>query len=418
MEEKNKGKKKKQSRLEELIPDEQKRQQVLSRLYKGDPILGDGGIFTDMLQSMVNAALEGELDEKLNQKPFDDANRRNGHTSKIVRSPAGPLSIQTPRDRSGTHDPILIKKWERELGTGIDEIILSLYARGHSVEDVRHQLHHLYGLQVSAGVISAVTERVWTEIIEWQQRPLYSCYPVVYLDAIHYKVREAGHVISKAIYTCYGINAEGRRDILGLYLNESEGSRQWGLILEDLKKRGVEDVFFFCIDGLTGFLDVIEQVYPKAIVQRCIVHMIRSSTRFVSDKDRKKVCSDLRKIYTAANREQAEVALEAFGQVWDKKYKEVRPKWEKEWNDLMAFMDYGEHIRRMIYTTNPVESLHRILRKITKSKGAWSNDKGLIKQLYLAIKYNEKSWKRKAFNWTAIQREMLDKFGDRYEKHL
>lgn len=418
MEEKNKGKKKKASSLEELIPDEDKRNQVLSRLYKGEPILGEGGIFTEMLQSMVNAALEGELDEKLNQRSFGDTNRRNGHTKKTVRSQAGPLSIKTPRDRSGSHDPVLIKKWERELGTGIDEVILSLYARGHSVEDVRHQLQHLYGLQVSAGVISAVTERVWAEIVEWQQRPLYSCYPIVYLDAIHYKIREAGHVISKAIYTCYGVNTEGKRDILGLYLNESEGSRNWGLILEDLKKRGVEDVFFFCIDGLTGFLDVIEQVYPQAIVQRCIVHMVRSSTRFVSDKDRKKVCADLRKVYTAANRQQAETALEAFGQTWDKKYKEVRPKWEKDWDDLMAFMDYGAHIRRMIYTTNPVESLHRILRKITKSKGAWSNDKGLIKQLYLALKYNEKSWKRKAFNWTAIQRELLDKFGDRYEKHL
>ncbi len=418
MKEKAKLKKLKPPRLEDIIPDEQRRQEVISRLYKGDPILGDGGIFTDMLQSMVNAALEGELDEKLNQRPSGDANRRNGHTNKVVRSPAGPLSIQTPRDRNGTHDPILIKKWERELGTGVDEIILSLYARGHSVEDVRHQLQHLYGLEVSAGVISAVTERVWTEIIEWQQRPLYSCYPIVYLDAIHYKIREAGHVISKAIYTCYGVNAHGQRDILGLYLNETEGARQWGLILEDLKKRGAEDIFFFCVDGLTGFLDVIEHVYPKAIVQRCVVHMIRSSTRFVSDKDIKKLCADLRKIYTAANRQQAEVALEAFGQIWDKKYKEVRPKWEKDWNELMSFMDYGENIRRMIYTTNPVESLHRIMRKITKSKGAWSNDKGLIKQLYLALKYNEKSWNRTAFHWAAIQRELLEKFGDRYEKHL
>src|SRR5690606_19421301 len=223
-----------------------------------------------------------------------------------------PLSIQTPRDRHGTHEPILIKKWERELGTGVDEIILSLYARGHSVEDVRHQLQHLYGLEVSAGVISAVTDRVWTEIIEWQQRPLYSCYPIVYLDAIHYKIREAGHVISKAIYTCYGVNAHGQRDILGLYLNETEGARQWGLILEDLKRRGAEDIFFFCVDGLTGFLDVIEHVYPHAIVQRCVVHMIRSSTRFVSDKDIKNLCADLRKVYTSANRQQAEVALEAF----------------------------------------------------------------------------------------------------------
>lgn len=414
----SKKKKEKAPRMEDLIPDEGRRKEVLSRLYQGDPILGDGGIFTDMLQSMVNAALEGELDHSLKEKSPGDNNRRNGHTPKVVRSTAGPLTIRTPRDRNGDHDPILIKKWERELGTGIDEIILSLYARGQSVEDVRHQLRQLYGLEVSAGIISSVTERVWEEIIEWQQRPLFSCYAIVYLDAIHYKVREAGQVISKAIYTCYGINVEGQRDILGLYLHESEGSRQWGLILEDLNRRGVEDVFFFCVDGLTGFTEVIEQIYPRSIVQRCIVHMIRTSTRFVSDKDIKKVCSDLRKIYTAANRQQAETALEAFGQTWDKKYKEIRPKWEKNWEELMAFMDYGKHIRRMIYTTNPVEALHRIMRKVTKSKGAWSNDKGLIKQLYLSLKYNEKSWKRKAFHWTAIQRELLDKFGERYEKHL
>lgn len=420
MEKDKRSKKKKQRppRIEELIPDESKRKEVLSRLYKGDPILGDGGIFTDMLQSMVNAALEGELDHNLKEKPPSENNRRNGHIPKVVRSSAGPLTIRTPRDRNGDHDPILIKKWERELGSGIDEIILSLYARGQSVEDVRYQLRQLYGLEVSAGVISSVTERIWEEIIEWQQRPLFSCYVTVYLDAIHYKVREAGQVISKAIYTCYGINVEGHRDILGLYLQESEGARQWGLILEDLKRRGVDDVFFFCVDGLTGFTEVIEQVYPQSIVQRCIVHMIRTSTRFVSDRDIKKVCSDLRKIYTAANRQQAEIALEAFGQKWDNKYKEIRPKWEKNWEDLMAFMDYAEHIRRMIYTTNPVEALHRIMRKVTKSKGAWSNDKGLIKQLYLSLKYNQKSWKRKAFHWTAIQRELIDKFGNRYEKHL
>jgi len=405
-------------RMEELIPDEVKRKEVLSRLYKGDPILGDGGIFTDMLQSMVNAALEGELEHNLREKLPGDNNRRNGHTPKVVRSTAGPLTIRTPRDRNGDHNPILIKKWERELGSGIDEIILSLYARGQSVEDVRYQLRQLYGLEVSAGMISSVTERVWEEIIDWQQRPLFSCYAVIYLDAIHYKVREAGQVISKAIYTCYGVNVEGHRDILGLYLHETEGSRQWGLILEDLKRRGVEDVFFFCVDGLTGFTEVIEQVYPQSIVQRCIVHMIRTTTRFVGDKDLKKVCSDLRKIYTAANRQQAETALEAFGEKWDGKYKEIRPKWEKNWEELMAFMDYGEHIRRMIYTTNPVEALHRIMRKVTKSKGAWSNDKGLIKQLYLSLKYNEKSWKRKAFHWTAIQRELINKFGERYEKHL
>lgn len=405
--------------MEDLIPDEAKRKEVLSRLYKGDPILGGGGIFTDMLQAFVNAALEGELDESLKEdKGQGDVNRRNGHTHKIVRSNAGPIEVRTPRDRLGSHEPILIKKWERELGTGIDDIIISLYARGQSIEDIRFQLQTLYGLDISAGVISSVTDRVWSEILEWQQRPLAPCYPIVYLDAIHYKVREAGQINTKAVYTCYGVNADGQRDMLGLYLNDSEGARHWGLILEDIKQRGVEEVFFFCVDGLSGFKDVIEQIYPQSIVQRCIVHMIRNSTRFVSDKDIKAVCADLRKIYTAANRQQAELALENFGQIWDKKYKEIRQKWEANWAELMAFMDYGHNIRRMIYTTNPVEALHRVMRKITKSKGAWSNDKALLKQLYLALKYNEKSWKRKAFSWVSIQRELTDKHGERFEKYL
>jgi len=414
-----KKKRKQKPRMEDLIPDEAKRKEVLSRLYKGDPILGDGGIFTDMLQAFVNAALEGELDESLKEdKGQGDTNRRNGHTHKIVRSNAGPIEVHTPRDRFGSHEPILIKKWERELGTGIDDIIISLYARGQSIEDIRFQLQSLYGLDISAGVISSVTDRVWSEILEWQQRPLAPCYPIVYLDAIHYKVRDAGQITTKAVYTCYGVNADGQRDILGLYLNDSEGARHWGLILEDIKQRGVEEVFFFCIDGLAGFKDVIEQIYPQSIVQRCIVHMIRNSTRFVSDKDRKAVCADLRKIYTAADRQQAELALENFGQNWDKKYKEIRQKWEANWTELMAFMDYGHNIRRMIYTTNPVEALHRVMRKITKSKGAWSNDKALLKQLYLALKYNEKSWKRKAFSWVSIQRELTDKYGERFEKYL
>ena len=406
-------------RLEDLIPDENKRAEVMSRLYKGDPIVGEGGIFTDMLQAFVNAALEGEMDHTLNEdKLVNNANRRNGHTHKTVKSRVGPLDVHTPRDRRGEHEPILVKKWDRDLGTGLDDIILSLYARGQSVEDVRYQLRELYGVEVSSGAISAVTDRVWSEILEWQQRPLSPCYPIVYLDAIFYKVREDGMIISKAVYTAYGITVDGMRDILGLYLNESEGSRQWGLILEDIKRRGVEDVFFFCIDGLTGFQNVIEQVYPMSLIQRCIVHMIRYSTRFVNLKDGKALCSDLRNVYTAADRQQAAIALTVFGTQWDSKYKEIRPKWEENWEELMAYMDYKQNIRRMIYTTNPVEALHRVMRKVTKSKGAWSNDKGLLKQLYLALMHNQKSWHMTAFGWTSIQKDLVDHFGSRYEKYL
>lgn len=328
------------------------------------------------------------------------------------------MAIRTPRDREGAHSPKLIKKWERELGTGLDEIILSLYARGQSVEDVRYHLQQIYGVELSAGAISAVTDQVWNEIVDWQQRPLSGCYPIVYLDAIVYKVREDGRVINKAIYTIYGVNADGEREILGLYLNETEGARQWGLILEDLKRRGVEEVFFFCVDGLSGFKEVIQTVFPRSIVQRCVVHMIRSSTRFVSDKDIKKLCADLRKVYTAANREQAGLALVAFGENWDSKYKEVRQKWEENWEELMAFMDYQSDIRRMIYTTNPVEALHRVMRKVTKTKGAWNSDKALLKQLYLTLHYSEKSWKKTAFNWKVIQRELIDQFGDSFTRWL
>jgi len=419
MEKKESKKREKRKRLEEIIPDDSIRNEMLSRLYKGDPILGEKGIFTNLLQSFVNAALEGEMDNFLEEAKDDSTdNRRNGHTSKSLRSTAGPLSIQTPRDRAGDHEPVIVKKRERELSTGLDEIILSLYARGQSVEDVRFQLHQIYGLEVSTGAISAVTDRVWSEIIEWQQRPLATCNTIIYLDAIHDKVREDGKVISKAIYTVYSVTTDGQRDILGLYLSQSEGARQWGLILEDIKRRGVEDVLFFSVDGLTGFKDVIEQSFPCSALQRCIVHKIRNSTRYVSDKDIKAVCRDLRKIYTACDRDQALIALEAFGEQWNAKYKEIKPSWEADWDDLMAFMDYGENIRRMIYTTNPVEAVHRVMRKVTKTKGAWSNDKGLLKQLYLTLKYNEKSWKRTAFNWKVIQRELMEHYGERYIRYL
>lgn len=406
-------------RLKDLIPDDDRRKEIVNRLYSGDPIVGEDGIFTDLLQALVNASLEGEMDEHLQEDSQQGkSNRRNGHLEKTVRSRVGPMQIVTPRDRDGSHDPQLIKKWERELSGGMDHVILSLYARGQSVEDVRHQLKELYGLEVSAGTISAVTDRVWEEIIIWQQRPLDSCYAIIYLDAIHFKVRDQGQVQSKAAYSTYGISVDGQRDLLGLYLNEAEGSRQWGLILEDIKRRGVEDVLFFSIDGLSGFKQVIDEIFPASIIQRCIVHMVRNSTRFVSYKDIRAVCSDLRKIYTSADRLQAEAALEAFGVKWDSKYKEIRPKWEKNWDELMAFMDYGQNIRRMIYTTNPIEALHRVMRKVTKSKGAWSNEKGLLKQLYLILIHNQKSWKKKARGWVYVQRELIDKFGDRYEKHL
>jgi len=419
MEKKLTKKREKRPRLEDLIPEESLRNEILGKLYNKEPLFGEKGIFTGLLQSFVNAALEGEMDNFMEESGTQDSgNRRNGHIVKSLKSTAGPLSIRTPRDRLGDHEPVIVKKRERELTTGLDDVILSLYARGQSIEDVRHQLKQIYGLEISAGVISAVTDRVWSEITEWQQRGLASCYPIVYLDAIHYKVREEGKVVSKAIYTVYAVTVDGQRDILGLYLNESEGARQWGLILEDIKRRGVEDVLFFSVDGLTGFKEVVEQVFPKSAQQRCIVHKIRNSTRYVREKDRKAICTDLKKIYTSPDRVQALVALAAFGEKWDCKYKEIKRSWEQDWDELMVFMDYSQNIRRMIYTTNPVEAVHRVMRKVTKTKGAWSNDRGLLKQLYLTLRYSEKSWKGKVHYWVVIQRELMEYFGERYIRHL
>lgn len=413
--------KKKRKTLEDLFPDPELRQRVKDQLYSGGPLFGEDSVFSEMLQALINAALEGEIDQFLEEQKASDEekkNRRNGHIAKTVRSSSGPLSIRTPRDRNGEHDPLLIGKRERELKTGMDEIIIQLYARGNSVAEIRQQLKTLYGVDLSEGLISSITDRVLDEVTGWQQRPLGPCYVIIYLDGIHYRTREDGVSSGRTIYTIYGVDAEGNRDILGLYVFKEEGARNWGLVLEDLQKRGVEQVLFFCVDGLSGFKEVISEVYPKSIVQRCIVHMVRRSTRFVSYKHLKKVCADLRKIYAAANRQLASQALEAFKKKWGPTYPEIAPKWEAAWEDLIAFMDYTKHIRRMIYTTNPVEAVHRILRKVTKTKGTWPNDRALLKQLYLALKYNEKSWKRQAFQWTAIQRELLDKFGDQYRRYL
>ena len=314
-----------QEEIDKIIPDREEQKAMINGLYQGNPLFGERGIFTDLLQRMVNLSLEGELENYLESSATETNNRKNGFKKKQVRSSGGMLSINTPRDRNGEYEPIMVKNWERELTTGMDEIILSLYARGHSVEDVQQHLRQIYGVDISNSVISTITDKILPEITSWQHRSLSSCYVVMYLDGIYYKTREDGKYTTKVVYTCYGITVNGERDILGLYINESEGANQWGLILEDLKRRGVEEVLFFCVDGLTGFKDVLELVFPKAIVQRCVVHMIRTSTRFVSNRDIKAVCADLKAIYQSTNVIEAELALESCEEKWGKKYKGLVP---------------------------------------------------------------------------------------------
>lgn len=412
-------KRNKSPRLRDIIPDDVYREKIESGLKRGDRWLGPDGIFSDLLQSIVNAALEGEMDAHIDEEAAQGIrNRRNGKTAKSVRSEAGPLDLQSPRDRNGSFEPVIVEKRKKELKGGLEDIIISLYAKGNSVEDIHNLLHKIYGIDYSTSSISLVTERVMPRVLEWQQRPLAACYVILYLDGIHYRVKQDGVYLEKCVYSVYGIDIDGNRDVLGIYLSATESANEWGLILEDLKRRGVSDIFFICIDGLKGFKQAISTVFPSAIVQRCIVHKIRNSVRFVADKDRRPLCSDLRKVYTAANRDQAQMALDEFRNKWGRMGEKIADSWQADWEELMAFMDFSEPIRKMIYTTNPVEALHRVLRKVTKSKGAWISEKALTKQLYLILMESEKSWKRKAFNFLSMQAEMEHKFGERYTRWL
>lgn len=388
--------------------------ELRDHLYSKKPLLGSDSPFSDLLQGMVNTILEGEVNSHLKEEQSKGLkNKRNGKTLKKVRSMAGDLYIETPRDRNSSFEPQLVEKRQRELTSGLDEQILALYAQGNSVEDVRRLLKKMIGIEISAGKISEITDTVLPQIELWKNRQLESFYPIIYLDAIHFKVRHEGKYETHAFYTIYSVDWHGQRDLLGLYVQGSEGASKWGLILNDLKRRGVQDVLIMCTDNLTGFSEVINEAFPKTIVQKCIVHQVRNSLKYVDEKDRKKVAADLRKIYVSISLQEAQSSLEAFGIKWGDKYGYIVDQWQSNWEELMAFMSFPVGMRKMIYTTNPVEALHRVMRKLIKSKAAWVSATALTKQLYLSLKHNEKSWKKKARGWTEIQRDIMKLYPER-----
>ena len=410
---------KKIKQKEQLLNDPELYGRLKDHLYSKRPVLGEDSPFSELLQSMVNQILSGEMDSFMNdEQQSSRSNKRNGKSLKKVRTNSGDIYVETPRDRNGDFEPELIAKRERELSSGLDAQILALYAQGNSIEDVRRLLIKMYGVEISAGKISQITDKVLPEIQEWRNRELKTFYPIVYLDAIHFKVRNEGKYSNHAFYTAYSVDWEGHRDLLGLYVQGSEGASKWGIILEDLKRRGIADILVMCTDNLTGFSEVITDVFPQTIVQKCVVHQVRSSLRYVDSKDTKKVVADLRKIYTAPTMEQAESALTTFEVKWSKKYQYIVDQWRKNWDELMAFMDFNPGMRKMIYTTNPVEALHRIMRKLIKSKAAWVSQTALIKQLYLSLMHNKKSWSKKAHGWTQIQRSIMEKYPERVSKEI
>jgi putative transposase len=397
---------------------EEFKNEAMNRLYNGDKLAGEDGIFSGLMQRFINAALEGEIKSQLKEdKQEGKKNRRNGYTSKEIRSEYGPIEISPPRDRAGDFEPRIVKKWDRSIGTGLDEQILLMYAHGNSYTDIQYQLKKIYGVDISSNIITEVTQSVSAKIAEWQERQLDSMYVALFLDGIYFTTRENNKSQKKVIYSVYSVDVEGKRDVLGIYAKGSEAASEWTRVMSDLKKRGVEDVLFICIDGLKGLSDSIAEEFPNAIIQRCIVHKVRNSVKYVDDKDRRSICTDLKSIYNVSDTNQAEIGLEAFKIKWDTQYPEISKIWEKDWAELTNFLAYGEGIKRLIYTTNPVEALHRQIRKVTKTKGIWVTEKALITQLYLTLNYCKGTWRKKVFNWVKISRELKNEFGDRYTKH-
>jgi len=371
---------------------------ALKAIQEGKPLLGKEGILTPLIKNLTEAALEGELDSHLGQEIT--ANRRNGKSQKTIKSLNGNFELRTPRDRDGTFAPQLVKKHQTSLNDEIEQKIIAMYGVGLSYQDISGHLRDLYGLEVSTGTLSAITDKIIHTVKEWQARPLATIYPIVWLDAIHYKIRENGKVAGKAVYTILGVNLEGRKEVLGLYISEHEGANFWLQVLTDLSNRGVKDVLIACVDGLKGFPEAIETIFPNTEVQLCVVHQIRNSLKYVGSKNQKEFMADLKRVYKASTKDLAASELDILANKWNDKYPIVITSWRNNWERLSQYFKYPEDIRRIIYTTNTIEAVHRQFRKLTKTKGAFPNQDSLLKLLYMGMQNASKKWTMPLHNWS------------------
>lgn len=394
-------------------------QEAITKLKSGQPLTGIDGVMTPLIKQILEAALDGEMEAHLLEcKDNSLANRRNGKTSKTVKTGTGSFELETPRDREGSFEPEIVKKRQTVLNESLDNKVLSLYAIGMSYESITEHLHELYGLEVSPAKISQITDKLLPVIAEWRSRPLEAVYPIVFLDAMHFKVREEGRVVSKAIYSILGVNKNGYKEIIGIYLSESEGARFWLSVLNDLRIRGVDDILIASIDGLKGFPDAIAEVFPKAEIQLCVVHQIRNSLKYIVSKDQKPFMVDLRRVYQAPSRDIAEQHLLELGEKWGKKYPAVIKSWHAHWENLSQYFKYPEELRRIIYTTNIVEGFHRQVRKYTKSKGAFVSENALMKLIYCACQKVMEKWNQPMHNWALIASQLQIYFEGRLNLEL
>ena len=392
------------------------RQETIAKLMAGDKELtGKNGLLAPLLKDLLNAALSGEMQAHVDQ---NRPNRRNGTKTKRVKTEHGPMEVEMPRDRDGSFEPKIIGKRQTTLGEGLDNRILSLYSKGMSYEDIQEHLEDLYGLEISTGQLSAITDKILPIIEQWRSRPLEPVYAFVWLDAVHFKVRQDGKVVSKAAYNVLAVDLQGRKDLLGIYLGDAESARFWLSVLTDLQNRGVQDLLITSIDNLKGFGDAIETVFPQADVQLCLVHQVRNSLRYVTSKDQKAVAADLKPIYQVSTLASAEQKLAAFTDKWGQKYPLVVESWQRNWTRLTRMFDYPAAIRKVVYTTNTVEGFHRQIRCVTKSKGAFSSETALLKLLYLTTQRIIEVWKMPLANWSLTVQQLAILYGNRVKPYL
>ncbi len=402
-------------------PEEQARREKIRELLQisGVSSMKDiQNLFKETIAEFMENGLDAELDDELGYSKYDYRNKdtdnsRNGHSKKTLRTSFGGVDVSVPRDRKGEFDPQLLKKNQTSISQDVEEKILSMYAKGMTTSDIEAHIRDIYGIEVSDTTVSRITDKILPIAKEWQQRPLEAIYAVVFLDAIHYHVRSEGQIIKKAVYIAIGINLDGKKDVLGMWVGENESAKFWATVLNSLKNRGVEDIFIACTDNLTGFASAIEAVFPKTEIQNCIIHQLRNSSKYVSYKDMKALMADLKAVYAAVDEPAALDALDVFSERWDKKYPKISQSWRDNWANLSTYFKYPQELRRLIYTTNTIEGFNRQLRKVTKSKSVFPTDDSLLKMLYLAMKDITKKWTGRRQDWGVIYAQMAIFFGDR-----
>lgn len=390
--------------------------EFVAHIKAGKPLTGKDGFMTPLIKQVTEAALQAEQEQHLANDP--NPNRKNGSTSKTLKSAAGSFELNTPRDRAGTFEPQLVKKNQTHLTDDLERKILALYAHGNSYQTIREHLKGYYDIEFSNGTLNAVTDKLLPELQAWRERDLDPVYPIVWLDAIHYKIKENGRFVSKAIYTILALNIDGKKELLGLYLSDAEGAHYWLSVLTDLQNRGVKDMLIACVDGLKGFPEAIETIYPDTEVQLCVIHQIRNSLKYVASKNQKAFMADLKTVYKAATKHAAEIALNDLDIKWGKLYPVVIKSWRNKWENLSIYFKYPEDVRKAIYTTNAVEAVHRQFRKLTKTKGGFANENSLLKLLYAGVLNASEKWTHPVQNWNLTLSQMAIHFEGRIDPYL